>query len=181
MAPELFKLIESDQLAAEFYLISDTGSLVRWITRLPAVAALEDLASSDSASAELLESRTMELFRAPVVSGYRTEFESAICCYAYVLSRLARESARRILNVLDANASPTYGWLRRLLDRCLENSSTTESLTEVYLPPSSRVVSIGATTPITVVQTELSAINDTSFDSLMEFWSSEDYRDLKAA
>src|SRR5207249_12304127 len=80
VTPDLFEVIESDRVAAEFYLANDTDSLHRWIGRLPAVLALEALVASDPPTAELTSSRTLELFLVPVVPGYRSEHEPALCC-----------------------------------------------------------------------------------------------------
>jgi hypothetical protein len=119
MVLELLQKIESDEFAAEFYLASDIDWLCRWLGRNPEVVALEELVTLDPSRAELLASRTRELLSAPVPSGFRSEYEPALCCYAFVLSHSASDRTREILNELDAAADPSYGWLRRLLDRCL--------------------------------------------------------------
>jgi hypothetical protein len=133
MAHDLFKVIESDQVAAEFYLASDTDWLCRWIERLPAVAELEDLVASDPLSADLLASHTLELFRAPVAPGCRSEHEPALCCYAFVLSHTDGSRARDVLNELNAKAGPSHGWLRRLLDRCQQDASAADRLVETHV------------------------------------------------
>jgi hypothetical protein len=181
MLSDLLNIVESDRTAAEFYLLSDTESLYRWIAGIPAVSVLESLMAADLVNAELVATRSLELFQAPVTPGYRSEFEPSICCYSYVLSRSLNENARWVLSQLDTQCGPEHGWLRRLLNRCLQNESTSESLEETYMPTRPGSVSLVTTTLSTTVQPALTATNDTSFDFLMEFWSSDDYVDLKAA
>lgn len=135
MLGDLFKDIESDQVAAEFYLAGDTESLYRWIGRLPAVVAVKDLVKSDRQSAELLASRALELFHVPVTPGFRSEHEAALCCYACILCQTANERAREALRELYEGATPAYGWLRRLLDYCLSNVPETTQLAVAYAPP----------------------------------------------
>ena len=135
MLADLFKAIESDRVAGEFYLASDTDWLCRWMGRLPAVAKLEELTASNPLDAERLAARTLKVFHMPVAPGYRTEHEPALCCYAFVLSRIASKRGWEVLKELYTNAGPSHGWLRRVLDRCLRDDPAADRRVEAQAAP----------------------------------------------
>jgi hypothetical protein len=123
MLAELLAEIEDDRLTSAFYLASTTGWLYRQIAELPAVTALRDLAMNDPAARTALASRAIELFDAPSEPGYRSDHETPICCYAYVLAQLHDDKARETLAYLATNVGAAHGWLLLLMPLYVRDSA----------------------------------------------------------
>jgi hypothetical protein len=181
MISELFTEIESGGFTTAFHLASDVDWLYRRLVELPAVKVLRDAVMDDPKALAALVRRTLELFEAPTVSGCLSEYEAAICCYAYVLSQMQHEGARVALDHLDSNGGPEYGWLDLLMSRFLQAASTTtwqDTLPSRGTPPTIR---LDANTRFTASGPWLGPVNATSFDTASEGWSGETLRDLEHA
>lgn len=124
MLADLFKEVEAPALTRAFYLASDTDWLLRQICGLRPVQALHGIVANDSDSLAELAGRCIKLFDARTEPGLLSDYEPAICCYAYVLAQLDQPVARAALDYLDARSGPIYGWLDRLMSRYLRNEST---------------------------------------------------------
>ena len=124
MTAQLIEAIESPRTAAEFYLASSIDWLYAWISRQPAVQALEAVAAEDANGAELIADRSLCLLDAPIKAGYRSGHEPALCCYAFVLALSQRTVARIAVERLEASAAPEYGWLGPVLQVALGRTTT---------------------------------------------------------
>ena len=181
MIYNLFTEIESAEFTTVFHLASDVDWLCRRLVDLPAVKVLRDTVLDDPKALAALVRRTLELFEAPTVPGFLSEYECAICSYAYVLSQVHDEGARLALDCLDGGAGPEYGWLDPLMSRFLRATSTTTWLDAPLIritPPS---ILLDANTLFTSSGPWPALTNATSFDTPSEGWSGETLRDLEHA
>jgi hypothetical protein len=181
MISDLFAEIEAVGFTTVFHLASDVDWLYRRLVDLPAVEVLRDTVLDDPKALSALVRRTLELFDAPAMPGCLSEYEAAICCYAYVLSQIQDEGARLALDCLDGSAGPEYGWLDLLMSRFLRGASTTTWLDTSLSRIAPPTILVNASTRFTVSGPPSGSMNATSFDTASEGWSGETLRDLEHA